>query len=361
MIEIVVGKRDGGRPQGPLPRISTAPAPTRGIAPNEGERNVYEEDYKMMTEEQLDMRTGTIGARAPFDFGKTLGFLRGFGPTEGEQALASDAITKALTLHGRTVAFEVRGVGTVEEPRLAYTLYTERALDDVEESAVVDRLRFFLSLDDDLEGFYRMARADVAFAPVVERLYGLHQPKFLTPFEIACWAVLGQRIPWRVAHRMKMALVERWGTRITLAGGTYWAFPEAGQLAGVGAAELAEVVRNERKVEYLRAVIEFFNEVDERFLREGDYDEVMARIRGVRGIGEWSAHFMLVRGLGRMEVVSAIDKELLKAAERIYHEGRPFDAGELQALLDSYGTSQGYWALYARVALMGQGMGMGEM
>jgi DNA-3-methyladenine glycosylase II len=306
----------------------------------------------MLTTSNLHTTTGKLTPRPPFDFAKTLGFLQAFTPTAGEQALAAGSVTKALTLHGRAVAFALRAAGTVEEPRFAYTLFSEQPLSEAEHATVTDRIRFFLSLDDDLQAFYTTGRADPHFAPVIERFYGLHQPKFLTPFEIACWSILGQRVPMPIAHRTKMALVERWGTSITLPSGTYRAFPEPRQLAAVNPDDLAAVVRNQRKVEYLRAVIQFFSEVDEQFLRSGDYDEVVARIRGIRGIGEWSSHFILVRGLGRMERVSTIDKELAKAAAQLYNQGQALAPAEMQRILDRYGNAQGYWAFYARIATL---------
>ena len=304
----------------------------------------------MMTASQLHSVTGTLTPRAPFDYTKTLGFLFGFGPTGGEQAFTGNTLTKALTVNGRAIAFEVWSQGDIEQPRLVYRLSSEQPLSEEEHTAVADRIRFFLSLDDDLHAFYAIGRADPPFAPVIERLYGLHQPRFLTPFEIACWAILGQRLPWRVAHRIKLALVERFGTGITLHGEIYRAFPEPWQLAKVETGELAAVVRNERKVEYLRAVIQFFNEVDEQFLRSAPFDEVAARIQAIRGIGDWSTHFILVRGLGRMERVLSTDKELVKATANIYNGGQPITPAELQRVLDRYGNTQGYWAFYARNA-----------
>jgi DNA-3-methyladenine glycosylase II len=312
----------------------------------------------MMTVERLNSITGTLTPRAPFDFAKTLGFLHGFGPTAGEQTLAIDFVTKALTLQGRVVAFEVRSAGATEQPELTYTLFSEHPLSEAEHAAVADRIRFFLSLDDDVQPFYAIGQRDPDFVPVIERLYGLHQPKFLTPFEIACWAVLGQRIPWRVAHKVKLALVERWGTSIALPDGTYAAFPEPQQLAQAKPEELVSIVRNERKVEYLRAVIQFFLEADEQFLRYGNYDEVAARIRAIRGIGEWSSYFILLRGLGRMERVSAVDRELGKVASHIYNNGQPLTPVEMQRLLDTYGTTQGYWAFYIRNATPERAMAM---
>jgi 3-methyladenine DNA glycosylase/8-oxoguanine DNA glycosylase len=82
----------------------------------------------------------------------------------------------------------------------------------------------------------------------------------------------------------------------------------------------------------------------------GEYDEVAARIRAIRGIGEWSSYFILLRGLGRMERVSAFDRELGKAASSIYNNGQPLTTAEMQNLLDRYGTTQGYWAFYMRNA-----------
>jgi DNA-3-methyladenine glycosylase II len=308
-------------------------------------------NVRMSTSANLYVFTGTLTPRPPFDFGKTLGFLRGFGPTGGEQVFASSSLTKAMTLHGRAVAFELHSTGTIEEPELVYTLHAEEALNEADGAAVADRLRFFLSLDDDLRPFYDIGSADPSFAPMIERFYGLHQPKFLTPFEIACWAILGQRQPWRVAHRTELALVERWGMSITLQGEIYRAFPEPEQLAAVDVNELASIVRNARKVEYLQEVIRFFNEVDEQFLRYGDYDEVAAKIRGIRGVGEWSSYFIMVRGLGRMERVSTVGQELAKAAAKVYNDGRLLAPPEMQQLLDRYGIYQGLWALYLRAPM----------
>lgn len=292
---------------------------------------------------------GTLTPRAPFDFVKTLQFVGDFTPTEGEQTVVVNTLTKAITLDGRAVAFRVRSVGSVEEPRVVYTLFSEHPLTDAEHGSIRDRISFFLSLDDDLQAFYTTGSADAHFAPVIEALYGLHQPKFLTPFEIACWSVLTQRTPIAIAHRVKMALVKRWGTSIALPEGVYRAFPEPRQMANVSMEELAPLIRNARKVEYLYGVIQFFNEVDEHYLRTADYDEVAARIRAIRGIGEWSAYFILIRGLGRVERTTFSDKELINAASTIY--GCEMTPAEIQRVVECYGARQGYWSFYVRAGV----------
>ncbi len=307
----------------------------------------------MPTETDLHTATGTLSPRAPFDFAKTLAFMRQFSPMDGEQTIAGGALTKAQMVGGRAVACRLRATGSIEQPELAYMLYATRALDGSEREAALDRVRFFLSLGDDLAPFYATARVDPAFAPVMERFYGLHQPKFLTPFEIACWAVLAQRTPMPVARRLKDRLTERYGASVDVDGVTYRAFPDVAQLAAATSAELAEVLHHERKADYLAAVVRFFAETEEGWLRSAPYDAVAARLRGVRGIGEWSATFILVRGLGRMERVPVAEPALAQAAARLYNEGQPLTPDALRRMLDRYGATQGYWAFYTRIAVNG--------
>lgn len=295
--------------------------------------------------------SGELTPRAPFDFDQTLGFLRRFTPTADEQRLTDDTLTRAIALNGRAVVFSVRSAGTVAQPRLAYTLASATPLSEGERATLRDRISFALSLDDDLGAFYQRAQGDTALEPVVARLYGLHQPKFLTPFELACWAILTQRTPIPIARQIKQRLVARYGVELAVDGFSYRAFPEVATLASADPAELADLVRNARKANYLLAVIQFFDEVDEGWLRSAPVDEVQARLRGVRGIGEWSAMFLLVRGLGRMDAMPSSDGELQRATARLYNAGQPLPADAFARLLERYGDTRGYWMFYCRNAI----------
>ncbi len=232
---------------------------------------------------------------------------------------------------------------------MRYTLFSEQAIDDTTQNGAVDRIAFFLSLDDDLRPFYTIGREDADFAPIVEELYGYHQVKFLTPFEIACWAVLTQRNPMNMSQRMKKSLIDTYGGAITVDGIAYSAFPEAERMAHVSEDELTGVVRNARKAEYLVAVIKAFNDVDEDFLRTGDYDEVEAWLRSIRGFGVWSSSFVMVRGLGHMEKLTSNEKATLAAVSRLYGHGKDLTRAEIEHIGERYGDYKGYWGHYLRV------------
>ncbi len=98
----------------------------------------------------------------PFDFGRSLRFLEGFSPTEGEQAVASGSVRKATRVGGRTLLFEVRGTdgATVEHPELRYELWSSEPFDPDVVASASDRIGAFLSIEDDLAAFYDRARGD---------------------------------------------------------------------------------------------------------------------------------------------------------------------------------------------------------
>ena len=268
-----------------------------------------------------------------------------------DQKIDELSLTRAVCIGGQTVGFDVRSTGTINSPRLKYALNSDRPLTPGVRDAVVDRIGFFLSLPDDLEQFYRIGYGDVDFAPVLQRLYGLHQVKFLTPFESAYWAVLSQRYPAAAAQRTKQAITEKFGTSLEMNGQRYVAFPEPHRLAYVNEGDLDALVRNQRKTQFLIGVAKAFTEKDERFLRTAKYDEVEKWLSEIQGIGDWSSKLILLRGLGRMEKI-AVEKRLLRAASRVYGRGRTLTQNILDQMAEKYGPWKGYWAYYLRTAAL---------
>ena len=260
----------------------------------------------------------TLRPRPPFDFARSLRFVGGFTPAGGEQRVEAATLTKAVAVGGRTVVFEVASTGTIEQARLACTLYSDRPIGDALADAAFDRVAYYLGCDDDLAPFYARASTDPPMRALADSAYGLHQVKFITPFENACCAILGQRTPMATMRRRKRALVESLGSLLAVDGSIYRAFPAAETLAGVGIARIYDTVRHERQALALAACAQAFAQVDEGWLRSGPVAHVEAWLRSIPGIGTWSASFVLIRGLGRWEHIPHVERKLLAAAAAVY-------------------------------------------
>ena len=261
---------------------------------------------------------GKIFPTSPFDFSKSINFMNMFPPTTGEQTSDNQSFTKAIYLKDQTMAFKLEDEGTIEKPVLSYTIFSSKTIEEDIESELIDRIKFYLSLDDDLKPFYSHGLEDKAFKKVINKLYGLHQVKFLTPFEGAGWAVLSQRISMKAAHTIKERLIQSVGDKITIDDVDYWTFPSADQIQNLGLEKLTSILKNSRKSQYLFNVSESFADIDEDFLRKAPIEEVKNWLLNIKGIGEWSAHLELIRGLGRMNELSINDRMLMKCAEKVY-------------------------------------------
>lgn len=284
--------------------------------------------------------------RQPFRFATTLDALSWFVPLRGSQLLEQHAMTRALAYNGQALVWRLEE--QEEQPGLTCTLFSESPLETSLIDATLEHISFFLSLDDDLTALYAAAQDDAPFQKVVEQLYGYHQLKFPSAFESACWAVLTQRNTGNNSRSMMDALTRSLGPALEVAGQRYQAFPEPEAVAKLEVAALAQLLGHGPKAAFLSAVAEAFSRVDERWLRAIPSAEAERWLRAIHGIGSWSAHFILIRGLGKMEGLPHGDTKLLDSASKVYE--RTLSWPELESLSERYADLRGYWSHYIRMA-----------
>ena len=306
------------------------------------------------TKNTKPMIEGCLLATSPFDFSKTLAYLRNFPPTAMDQAVAENSFIKAFQVQGRTLAALVEGCSnngdtSSDETHLHYTLYSDRAVSKELESAFTGRLSSMLSLADVLVPFYALAEKDSKFQPILRSLYGYHPVRFQSGFEAAVWAILSQRNRMTTARNMYRSLVRSFEHTSEVDGITCWAFPEPEELAGCSEGDLAFVARNLRRGEFLIDAARSFAMAPPDFLASAEYEEVEEWLRGINGIGPWSASFVLWRGLGRSQTVPLPDRAFLDAASRVYGDGMTLSNDEVLHIARRYHPWQGYWAHYLRI------------
>jgi len=291
---------------------------------------------------KLQTNEGKLYPEDPFDFKQSLNFIDKFFPSSHDYVILENQLKTAVQLKN-TVGFKIESTGTVEDPVLQYQLFSEQ-LDKNTVDKVIDRMTFFLSLDDDLKPFYKLARSDDVFKEILDDLHGLHQVKFLTPFEAVGWAILSQRISMNVSSKMKEKLTTYVGNNIEFEGHTFQAFPSPDQVKNMDLDELISIIKNKRKSEYLLNAAEAFSSVDEKFLRTGPLEDVKNWLMDIKGVGEWSAHLELIRGLGRMEDYTQ-DRMLRGCFEKHYGSTA---SNELDEIIKKYKEFPGYWEYYLR-------------
>src|SRR5437667_11514059 len=102
------------------------------------------------TKSSLSTEEGFLTPKPPFDFAKPLDFLGAFTPMRDDHQIEEQSLTRAVAVGGQTVVLKIRSTGLIKNPRLKYTLYSERPVSSRMRDAGIDRIGLLLRHSDDL-------------------------------------------------------------------------------------------------------------------------------------------------------------------------------------------------------------------
>jgi 3-methyladenine DNA glycosylase/8-oxoguanine DNA glycosylase len=191
------------------------------------------------------------------------------------------------------------------------TLEARRRLPADAEDQAREHLRRLLGLHIDPEPFERHVAASPRLAPLVAGRLGLRIPQTPDPFDGLTWVILGQQITLAFAFTLRRRLVERAGT--PAAGGLFTP-PTAEKVANLEVEELMGAQFSRRKAEYLIGAARLIVDggLDLEGLATAPAAEVEAALLAVRGLGPWSAHYLMMRAFGFEDCVPVGDAGLVR-------------------------------------------------
>lgn len=185
----------------------------------------------------------------------------------------------------------------------------------------------WFDLDRDLNPFYSMAKDDPLLGQAVDSFYGLRIMGIPDLFEALCWGILGQQINLSFAYTLKRRLVEKFGRSVMHDGVTYWVFPSPADIAGVPIEELEGLRMTKKKSEYLIGVAQLMVDGElskNKLLEIGDYKSAEKMLVKIRGIGPWTANYVLMRCLRYPSAFPIDDVGLQNAIkQRLGREKKP--------------------------------------
>lgn len=244
---------------------------------------------------------------------------------------------RALGVGTRAVTVEVSQVGEPNAPRLVVSNLTGGRLTAGERTAVEHQLVRLLGVDVDLGGFYDLADRDPRVGRLADRMLGVKPPRFTSLFEALANAIANQQISLEVGIELLNRFTDAFGERPADEHGLV-AFPAADTVMGASIAELRALGFSTRKAEYLIscAHVVATGAIDDTTLEASDRAAATAMLTSLRGIGRWSAEYVLLRGLGRIDVFPADDVGARNKLERFFELAAPPDRGEILTLLEPW-------------------------
>ena len=272
--------------------------------------------------------------RAPYDWPAMLAFL-GTRAIDGVERIEGECYVRSVAHDGAVGTVEVAHVPERDSLAVAIRFPCVRAL-----PAIIARVRRVFDLGADVASIAAHLARDRMLAPLIARRPGLRVPGGWDGFGLAVRAVLGQQVTVAAARRLAGQLVALCGAALPagLGGpGVMRVFPDA---ARVAAADLSTLGMPAARRATLVALAHAVLAEPRLFEPLATIEDTVARLRAIRGVGDWTAHYIALRAAREPDAFPASDLGLLRGAAR--NGARPSPA-ELAARAERWRP----WRAYA--------------
>jgi DNA-3-methyladenine glycosylase II len=167
-------------------------------------------------------------------------------------------------------------------------------------------LEEWFDISRDLRPFYSLLKKDKDLAPLAGKYKGFHIVGIPDFFETLCWSVIGQQINLAFAFKVKRRLVESYGEKLIYEGRTHFLFPTAEIIAKLNVEDLRPLQFTTRKAEYIIGIAQLFESGDlsrKKIEDLKDEQAMLTELMKIRGIGEWTANYTLMKSFRAMNRV----------------------------------------------------------
>lgn len=271
---------------------------------------------------------------ANFSFQESLWFLdRNYD--DCLHIVTENKVTKAIRIDNDAVLFEV----TDDQEYLRIKLLSG----NVREEKLIKYLTQWFDLERDISPFYQLRH------PVIEQLTGQYHGLRLIAipdlFEALCWSIIGQQINLTFAYKLKRRLVEKYGEYISSKNEKHYLFPKPEQLLKVTIEDLKGIQFSRQKAMY---IIELAHQFDQGLISKpsieaaGDTPKMIKELMKIKGIGEWTANYAIMKSFKRMDCITYGDIGLLNGMKMLFD----LDNKPTRDQVDDFFNHAPFWESY---------------
>lgn len=258
--------------------------------------------------------------------------------------ISGDKVRRAFDIEGEKLLVEI----THNEDTLVLKWLTGQP--SLKATAYITRfITNWFDLNTDLTAFYQLLANNPTVADMRTHYHGLRLVAMPDLFEAIVWGIIGQQINLTFAYKLKRRLVERYGTLLEFEGETYYIFPSPEVLTGADVAELRGLQLSNSKAAYLVNIAQNFADghlSNEILLALPDFPAQQKYLTAIKGVGVWTANYVLMKSLGERTCIPYGDAGLLNALLRKQLIAHKQDAAGFNSFFDGFKGWEAYVVFY---------------
>ncbi len=234
--------------------------------------------------------------------------------------------SRVIVIDGHPVRLTVTQETMDIQPKLIVTVESATRVSRRVRAQVTQLVHKMFGLTVDLRPFYELASDNAVVGPLIERFAGVRPPRFPTIFEGLINSIACQQVTLDLGIVLLNRLSERFGAQVVDREDVLHAFPALPDLADVPEESIRELGFSGQKARAIRELACDLAEarVDLSTLEAMPNKQAIAHLQRIRGIGRWSAEYVLLRALGRLDIFPGDDVGAQNNLQRLFHlTGKP--------------------------------------
>jgi DNA-3-methyladenine glycosylase II len=295
-------------------------------------------------------RTTNLATPREFSFEECLKFLAR-SDKERTHTAFPDRVRKLIKSDAQPILFDVRN----GRPGFVQITFINQPVDAATRSMAVKYVREWFDLVTDISPFYRFAKRQALLRQLTTNHRGLRLIKIPDLFEALCWAIIGQQINVAFAYTLKQRLVENYGEAFTHNGRAHWLFPTPEVIAKLQLTDLLTLQFTRQKSNNIIGLARLMRDgcvSKESLLALTNADAARDALLKIRGIGPWTASYVMMRCLGLPSAIPIEDIGLHNAIKRQLNLASKPTLDEVRKLAAGWGEWPAYVAFYLYRSLL---------
>ena len=229
------------------------------------------------------------------------------------------------------------------DPKIVVLLQSQKEITPEMQKDIQVLIQNMLGLTVNLQPFYTLASNNKVLDLLVKQFAGVRPPRFPSIFESLINSIACQQLTLDVGILMLNRFAERFGGRFEDNDAIFHAFPRPEDLADASLGDIMELGFSNQKAYAIKELAKkvITGTINLAHLEKMENKEVVEYLSTIRGIGRWSAEYVLLRGLGRLDTFPGDDVGAQNNLQRIFHLEKKPNYDEIKKLTSQWHPYEG--------------------
>lgn len=243
--------------------------------------------------------------------------------------------TRLFMIDNTLIKVMLEQKNSLDVPQIHVT--TNKKISNKIQAHLINQLEIMLGLKTDLKKFYAMVKKNSPLNSLANQFMGLKPPRFPSVFEALVNAISCQQISLDAGLQIQNRLVQYINLSLNDKGLLY-AFPRPADIANCTVANLKKIGYSRNKshtlIRLASRIVEdesIFNDIEKQSNKE-----IIDFLCQFKGIGRWSAEYVLLRGLGKIDTFPGDDVGAQKNLQQLLHLNNKLDYKKISKITQKW-------------------------